>query len=106
MRNKKGEELIEAALVLPIVILTIISMLMLLIYFFSCLNSQVDLHRELLAEISRQDYTYRIIQNKKETSKKTGGLVNIILHKDCVAEVYVIRESFLIRAGENIYDKK
>ncbi len=102
MKNRKGEELVEAALIFPIVILTIISMLMLLIYFFSCLNKQVDLHQKLLMEIRQQEYTCKVIQNKEETSKDTGGLVNIILHKECIAKVHAFRESFLIRTGEKI----
>ena len=36
--NKRGEEIVEAAMVLPILILTILSLILLIVYYFSCLT--------------------------------------------------------------------
>lgn len=43
--NKKGEEMVEASIVLPILILTILSLILLILYYYACLNCQVELSR-------------------------------------------------------------
>ena len=45
--GKKGTEMVEASLVLPLLILTIASMIMLLVLFYSTLLDQVRMHDEL-----------------------------------------------------------
>ena len=100
--NRKGEEMVEAALVLPVVILTIISMLMLMVYFFSCLNNQVSLHSELIAKQCEEETVLKTIKNTTETSDRTGGLVSVLMHRKTEGRVYALRESRLIRTGEII----
>ena len=48
--NKRGDEIVEAAMVLPILILTILSLILLIVYYFACLNVQVDLHRQMVQD--------------------------------------------------------
>lgn len=94
----------EAALTLPIAILTIASMIMLMVYFFSCLDRQVDLHEGLIKKEGSEVTAIKIIKNKTETSERLGGLVSILMHKEIKGRVYAIRESLLIRTGEILYE--
>lgn len=98
--NKKGDEIVEAAMVLPILILTVLSMIMLLIYFFSCLNTQADLHKELIAESLTSEASFDIIKKQSETSSKMGGLVGLVMHKEMNGKIYRIGKADVIRAGE------
>ena len=36
--------MVEASIVLPILILTILSLILLILYYYACLNCQVELH--------------------------------------------------------------
>lgn len=98
--NRRGDEIVEAAMVLPILILTILSLVLLIIYYFSCLNTQVDLHRQMIKE-SMYDKSIFEIQNKtKETSSEIGGVISIIMSKKIEGRIYIVNEADIIRAGE------
>jgi len=48
--NKKGAVIVEAAMVFPLVIITVITLIFMMIYFYSQLNERVDMHIMLRAE--------------------------------------------------------
>lgn len=50
MRSKRGTYLIEAAVVFPIVIFTLLTLIMIVMYFYDCAASQSDMHRFLRKE--------------------------------------------------------
>ena len=52
MKSKRGTYLIEAAVVLPIVILTVITVVLIVMYFYDCSVQQSNLHRALRYEAS------------------------------------------------------
>jgi len=50
MSSKKGTYLIEAAVVFPIVIFTLLTLIMIVIYFYDCSATQSDMHMFLRQE--------------------------------------------------------
>lgn len=100
--NRKGDEIVEAAMVLPILILTILSLILLMVYYFSCLNTQVDLHRQMIEDGMHVDTVFEIKTKKEETSSEIGGVISMIMSKEIEGRVYMINEANLIRLGEMI----
>ncbi len=100
MRNKRGDEFVEAAMVLPVLILTILSMILLMLFFFSCLQDQTDAHQEMLAHSAESEKTFQVYQQKTRTSRHAGGIVDMLLHRDMDTRLYIIREADFIRAGD------
>ncbi|MFR7989820.1 MAG: hypothetical protein ACLU5F_04415 [Anaerovoracaceae bacterium] len=102
MKNRRGDEIVEAAMVLPVLILTVLSLILLLIYFFSCLSAQVELHGQMAEESIASEKTFDIIKKKTETSSKVGGAVDLILKKETEGRIYVVSGADIIRAGKLI----
>lgn len=100
--NKKGDEIVEAAMVLPILILTILSLILLIVYYFSCLNTQVDLHRQMIKDAMYCETIFETKTKKEETSSEIGGIISMIMNKEIEGRVYMINEANLIRLGEMI----
>lgn len=98
--NRKGDEYVEAAMVLPILILTILSLIMLMVYFFSCLNAQVDMHKEMVKESLTAPVVFDINEKSRETSSQMGGVVSLIMKKEIEGKMYEMKPADMIRAGE------
>lgn len=106
--NKKGEEIVEAAIVLPLIILVILSMILLLIFFYSCLQSQIDVHHELLKRQETFSGLYRISARSECTEKQMQGLSQMVMRKEFRGQMYLMQPADLILAGKEaeIYFKK
>lgn len=102
MKNKRGEETVEAALVLPILILTILSLILLVLYYYSCLNCQTELHAELLAQEQECKAVFRMIKERDAVSSQMDGMVSMLMHKEISGRIYAVSPADMIRAGELI----
>lgn len=98
--NKRGDEFVEAAMVLPLLILTVLSLILLLIFFFSCLEGQVNMHKNLLRENEESVKVFDLAKNELETSSEIGGLAEVMMHKKVTGRIYRINAADVIRAGE------
>ena len=47
-RSRRGEETVEAAIVLPLFILTVLSLIMLMLFFYLSLGVRVNVHKDLI----------------------------------------------------------
>ena len=47
--NKRGEQMVEASIVLPIIILVIMLLVRLCTFYLECLIAQTNMHRNMLA---------------------------------------------------------
>lgn len=103
--NKKGSEMVEASLVLPIIILTVLSLIMLIIYFYACLETQVRTHHSLIEYADNSQAIFLIKDKKEETSSKVGGIISIIMRRRRDSKIYVINETAVIRIGDFFDDK-
>lgn len=100
MRNKRGDEFVEAAMVLPVLILTILSMILLMLFFFTCLKNQTSMHQRMLDYSADSGKTFQLYKDHTETSRRSRGITAMLLHKDMEGRLYVINEADFIRAGE------
>ena len=98
--NKKGEEIVEAAIVLPLVLLAILSMILLLIYFYSCLQTQIDVHHVLLDRQEHCRKLYQVSRASGSTEKSMRGLTKIVMHKESRARYYLIRPAEIVSIGK------
>ena len=69
LRNKKGEEFVEAAIVLPLTILAILSMITVAVFLFEFEVSQSETHTSLAEEAARSELPIGI---KKKTASHSG----------------------------------
>lgn len=99
-KNRRGDEIVEAAMVLPIMILTILSLILLMIYFYARLETQCELHRELIESAQNSSAVYTYIEDRKKTSSGLGGVTSMILTSECEDGIRVIDEAKIIRMGD------
>ncbi|MGN1382183.1 MAG: hypothetical protein ACI4W2_05125 [Eubacterium sp.] len=98
--NKKGEEMVEAAIVLPLVLLAILSMILLLVYFYTCLQTQIDLHHVLTDRQEHCRHVYQVSRASGSTQKSMRGLTKITMHKESQGRYYLMRPAEIILAGK------
>lgn len=101
-RNKRGEEMVEASIVLPVLILTILSLILLILYYYACLNCQVELHGELISDTENRKAVFKVVEKRETVSSEIGGVISMIMQKEITASAYAIGPADMIRAGELI----
>ncbi|MGI6211209.1 MAG: hypothetical protein ACOYJJ_01365 [Anaerovoracaceae bacterium] len=104
--KKRGEEIVEASIVLPAVILTILSMLLLMVYFYSCLTVQVKVHRSINDRADQGKGVFRIVRESETTESRMGGISTLLLKREYHARCYRIVEARVIRAGNMIGEEQ
>jgi len=92
--------MVEAAIVLPILILTILSMILLMIYYFSSLKEQTDVHQRLIDEADRSAAVFILKSEDAVYSQEVGGVISMMMHNEKSCHLWVISESDIIRAGD------
>lgn len=106
-RSKRGAELVEAAIVFPIIILTAITMLTIMISLYNeaavVSQSQIS-EREAASEEAETGITYLVAGKKPNKSDKDGvvnfrglGLVERAITREYLWEEQVINESMVVR---------
>lgn len=100
--NKKGEEYVEATFVLPVLILTIFSMIYLSIYYYEAISNETTMHKEAIKLVMNNDYTFNIKTKTTETSKSIKGIVSTYMGKKSECRVYMINEAKIIRGGKMV----
>ena len=56
--NKKGNTIVEAALVFPVILLSLMTVISILIFLFHDAASQADLHTEIRSEVGKTTGTF------------------------------------------------
>lgn len=102
--GRRGDEIVEAAIVLPVMILTILSLILLTIYFFARLQTQCDVQRELIEEAMGAENAglYETYSLSKKTSSDMGGITRIFLTSEYEEMILSVDEAEMIRLGELI----
>ena len=98
--NKKCEEFEEAAIVLPLVILTILSMITVAVFLFRYEMSQSEAHQSVGRESAGSDQVFGI---KKKTASMSGtarGIFREHLEKGKEIRMYVISQADAVMLGE------
>ncbi len=105
LQSKKGSQMVEAAIVLPIIILGIMLMLRLFIFYLEILNTGIKEHEKLLEEWDSQDtQIMKIYDNTVDVDLLRGGLLGVDVHKSIHTRAYCFNEDAIIR-GEKMLSK-
>lgn len=99
--NKKGSEMVEASLSMPIVILAILLLLRLFVFYIQILTTSIDEHNA--AWKTWGDYNGRTIKkyvHSMELDMVKGGLLHMDISKKYHTETYMFNEDYFVRLGE------
>ncbi len=91
LSSKKGSEFVEAAIVMPLVILISIGIILLCVHFYWCLDTQVMLHNELNDISGNSERIYH-----KVSKEEIIGISEITVTKNFLSESKIIRTGEII----------
>lgn len=97
--SKRGSEYVEAALVLPIIILIMISIAAASAFCYRALVNQIELQSVLLKEAAASEALFEIKNIDNETSSHIQGLYDDTLSAGHSMTAYAVDEAGIIRLG-------
>ena len=101
--NKRGDEMVEAAIALPIIILAIMLLIRLFTFYLQILNTGIKEHEKTLeAWDSYSGKTMKVYESIENVEMIKGGLLGFDLNKRIESKAYFFNEDVLVRAGELI----
>ena len=118
--NKRGAAVVESVMVFPLVIISVITLIIMMIYFYAQLNERVDMHIALRAESGRlcENVFYENeVNDKFSIYKKTqqiysssvvdidGNLISKQRRKKVAARKYLIDECEFVRMSDMVEDE-
>lgn len=92
--------MVEAAIVLPLLLLMMLSMIMLMLHDYRCYQAQVELHTTLMEDWDQSSAVFDIEKKKTETSSKISGMIDQWLVQEKEGRIYVFSPAKCIRLGE------
>ena len=99
--NKKGSQMVEAAISLPVIILAAMLMLRLFTFYLEILTTGIKEHKEAMnAQASYSGAFVRTYRDEKEVKMLRGGLLMMDVRKRIETKAYMINEDVLVRSGE------
>lgn len=99
-RSKRGSELIEAAVVLPLLILMAASLIGAGAFAYENFRDRCSAQKELLEEIDESRALYRKIEKNVETSSVITGAFAGKLKRNGSVYARAIDEAAIVRAGK------
>lgn len=98
--NKRGDEMVEAGMTLPIIILAIMLMLRLFVFYLQILNTGISVHEKALDEWDKYSgKTMKVYESTDNVQMVKGGLLGLDLNKRIESKAYFFNEDMLVRAG-------
>ena len=95
--------MVEAAISLPVIIITAMLMIRLFVFYLDILTTGIKEHREAM---KMQDAYSGVMMHTYETEKEIvmlrGGVLKRNVSKTINIKAYLINEDFLVRSGEAI----
>jgi len=93
--------MIEAAISLPLIILTAMLLIRLFVFYLDILTTGIREHRKALSEQSAyKGAVIRTYETEKEVILLRGGVLKRNVSKRLDVKAYLINEDFLVRSGE------
>ena len=96
--------MVEAAIVLPILILVILSLVLTTLFFYRTLETQVNLHMELTGRDIAGKQLYKVEKRTAGTELAIRGAFEDVFSSRCTGACYVINMAPLLRMGKRIND--
>lgn len=99
--NKRGAQMVEAAISLPLIIITAMLLIRLFVFYLDILTTGIKEHREALEmQDAYSGAAIRTYETEKEVVMLRGGVLKRNVSKRIDIKVYLINEDFLVRSGE------
>lgn len=101
LSNRRGSQMTEAAISLPIIILAAMLMLRLFVFYLDILSTGIAEHRRALE--MQDSYRGAFIRTHEDTERVEllkGGLLLMYVSKSIRTKVYLINEDVLARSSE------
>ena len=95
--DKRGESIVEAAIVIPVVILMILSMIILLIHFHKGMNAQTGLHEKLSGKAMKNDLIFSVKNDSQNIETVLKGINGGILKREISGKCYMLNPADSIR---------
>ncbi|MBE6028134.1 MAG: hypothetical protein E7227_05925 [Clostridiales bacterium] len=101
LNNKKGSQMVEAAISLPVIILTAMLMIRLFVFYLEILTAGIEEHRKALeAQDAYNGALIRTYEAEKSVDILSGGILQRGVSKRIEVKAYLVNEDFLVRSGE------
>ncbi|MBO4235907.1 MAG: hypothetical protein J5928_05685 [Firmicutes bacterium] len=101
-----GSEMIEAAIILPLLLLAVVSIISLSLYCYGAFKNQLAVQKVLLFEAIDKRNVFSVLSEGSEVSRTSEGLFTGVFHREYRQRLYVINEELVLRAGEVIGSAK
>lgn len=103
LRNKKGSQMVEAAIVVPVVILAAMLLIRMFVFYIEILTAGIEGHREAMeAQDSYKGVFMRTYETERHLTLAKGGLLMKDAGKKIKIRTYLVNEDILVRSGEAI----
>ena len=94
----------EAAITLPLIILTAMLMIRLFVFYLDILTTGIEEHRKALeAQDKYKGAAMRTYEEETSVDMLSGGILQRNVSKRIVTKAYLINEDLLVRSGEILY---
>ena len=101
LSDKRGSQMVEAAISLPLVIITAMLLIRMFVFYLDILTTGINAHREAMA--AQDAYTGAMIRTRESSEEVLmfrGGVLRRTVGKTIDVKTYLINEDFLVRSGE------
>lgn len=100
LNSRRGSEIVEAAVVMPLVILAVLSMILLQVFFYQCLLVQVRLHEDLTDRAVHSRKLFCVEQASASRGENMQGITHIRMTREHRVSCYAFCGADLVRTGE------
>lgn len=98
--NKRGNEIVEASISLPIILLTIFLLLRIFTWYLSILTTGIKEHEKALKRWDEyKGETMERYENSNNIYMLSGGILKFDLKKEIITEAYFFNEDNIVRAN-------
>lgn len=99
--NRRGDEMVEAAISLPLIILTAMLLVRTFTFYLEILSTGVAAHAEALERAdSYGGIGMKVYTETKEVKLLRGGVLLFDAKKEINTKCYMLNEDLMVRAGE------
>lgn len=106
LSNKRGESIVEAAIVIPVVILMILSMIILLLHFHKSMNAQTELHEKLSGKAMKNDLIFSVENDSQNIETALKGISGGVLKREISGKCYMLNPADSIRLKKGFGTRK
>ncbi len=101
--NKRGEQMVEASIVLPIMILVIMLLVRLCTFYLECLITQTNMHRKMLVKWDNTNSpVVKTISDIRDINYANLGLAEGLIRKSVEVKGFSVCEDKFVRVGDSV----